>query len=101
MTKLALLALSLAAPAAAIAADNEPQLDPNEVICQTVRVTGSRLAMSRRCATRAQWLEDQRQQRAQLNERTLRQVNPQGMSASERAFANGRSVNVGTTRVPQ
>ena len=74
MTKFAILVLALAASTAAVAETSTATLDPNEVICQTVRVTGSRLGASRRCATRAQWIEEQRQQRAQLAERQLRQT---------------------------
>ena len=102
MTKFAILLLSLAAPVAATAADtNTPTPDPNEVVCRTTRVLGSRLGMSRRCATRAQWAEDDRQQRAQLNERQLRQTQPSAMTPAERARAFGRSINVGQTSVPQ
>lgn len=94
MKKLALLAFGLisAMPAPLAAADNTPTTDLNEVICRTVRVTGSRLGMSRRCATRAQWAEDERQQRTVQNERTLRQSNPQGMNPGERGAAFGRYV---------
>jgi hypothetical protein len=101
MKKLAVLIFATIASAVpALAETSTPQPDPNEVICRTQRITGSRVGMSRRCATRAQWLEDERQQRAQFNERTLRQTNPQALSAAERAFANGRSVNVGGSPVP-
>jgi len=98
MTRSAILIVALSAAAAAAA--ETPAGDPNEIVCRTVSATGSRLAQSRRCATRAQWAEDERQQRAQFNERTLRQTNPQALSAAERAFANGRSVNVGGSPVP-
>jgi hypothetical protein len=95
MTKLALLVLTLAGPAAAIAQDTAPTLDPNEVICRTERQIGSRLGASRRCATRAQWLEDDRQQRTQLSERQTRQTQPSEMNPAARARAFGRSVNTG------
>jgi hypothetical protein len=92
MKKLAVLTFGLIAamPAPVAAADNSATPDPNEVICRTTRVTGSRLATSRRCATRAQWLEDDRTQRAQLAERQLRQTQPSCMSAVERMTAQGR-----------
>jgi hypothetical protein len=90
MMKFAILALTMAASTAAVAENTTPNLDPNEIICQTVSVTGSRLGRSRRCATRAQWAEDQRSQRANLDERTLRQTNPQAMNPGERATMNGR-----------
>ena len=93
MKKLALLAFGLisAMPAPlAAAADNTPTPDPNEVICRTVHMTGSRLAMSRRCATRAQWAEDDRAQRAALSAAQTRQTQPSCMSVSERMNASGR-----------
>lgn len=37
--------------------------DPNEIVCQTWRETGSRLRANRYCATRAQWAEHIRQER--------------------------------------
>jgi len=83
-------ALAAAAPAPALADTNAPQLDPNEVICRTVSATGSRLATSRRCATRAQWLEDERAQRTWLNERQTRQTQPTCMNPAERARVFGR-----------
>lgn len=90
MTKFAMLVLAMAAPTAAIAADTPPTADPNEVICRTVSATGSRLATSRRCATRAQWAEDERTQRAQLAERQTRQTQPSCMNPAERMRVNGR-----------
>jgi len=90
-----LVLLTLASPAStvpALADTTTPQLDPNEVICRTVRATGSRLALSRRCATRAQWLEDERQQRAQAAERQIRQTQPTCMTPGERGTVMGRYV---------
>ena len=85
-----LLVAALAASAPAPADTGTPQLDPNEVICRTVSATGSRLAQSRRCATRAQWQEDERAQRTWLNERQTRQTQPSCMNPAERARAMGR-----------
>ena len=92
MTRSALLLalLSAATAAPALADTSTPQLDPNEVICRTVSATGSRLAQSRRCATRAQWLEDERAQRAWLAERQTRQTQPTCMNPAERARSMGR-----------
>ena len=94
MKKLAVLIFtsitSIASAAPALAENTSPQLDPNEVICRTQRVTGSRVGMSRRCATRAQWLEDERQQRAQLAERQIRQTQPSCMRPAEQMRAAGR-----------
>lgn len=92
MTKFAFLILTMSASTAVLAENTAPTYDPNEIVCRTVSVTGSRLGASRRCATRTQWAEDERMQRTVHNERTLRQVNPQDMNAAERAFANGRYI---------
>jgi len=80
-------------PAPAAADDTSTSIDPNEVICRTVRATGSRIATSRRCATRAQWLEDERAQRTWIAERQVRQTQPTCMSVAERMSANGRYVS--------
>jgi invasion protein IalB len=37
--------------------------DPNEIVCQKIEVLGSRLATKRVCQTRAEWAEQQRQDR--------------------------------------
>lgn len=37
--------------------------DPNEVVCQKIEEIGSRLATKRVCMTRAEWAEQQRQDR--------------------------------------
>lgn len=51
-----------AAPAAAgdTASPKKSGYDPNERICETVTVTGSRLGAKRYCATRAEWDERRR-----------------------------------------
>ena len=92
MTRSAALAaiLCAASPAPAVADTSTPQLDMNEVICRSVSATGSRLAQSRRCATRAQWLEDERTQRAWIAERQVRQTQPSCMNPAERARVMGR-----------
>lgn len=52
--------------------------DPNERICETQKVLGSRLAVRRVCATRAEWAERRAQERdfldRQQNQRCV--VNP-------------------------
>jgi hypothetical protein len=66
----ALVCAGLSLPA--IAAETEkqkPRRDPNEMICRTEPVLGSRLAKRRNCMTRAQWSERQASDRA-LVERT-------------------------------
>ena len=91
MKKLAVLTFGLIAamPAPALAGD-PPSFDPNEVICRTTRVIGSRLGASRRCATRAQWAEDDRAQREALRSAQTRQTQPSCMNPAERARVNGR-----------
>jgi hypothetical protein len=66
MMRLALILTALAASAAFAqqpAAAAEPRLDPNQVICRSEPTPGSRLHGVRRCATRAQWIEQQRLER--------------------------------------
>jgi hypothetical protein len=48
---------------------DESALDPNESICQPVARTGSRLSRARVCMTRAQWAEQRRVTRQNI-ERT-------------------------------
>ncbi len=50
-------AISAAQTAAPPAAQQPPQADPNERICETVSMIGSRLAKKRICASRAEWQE--------------------------------------------
>lgn len=54
----ALLAPSLPLPAAAAETGSSNKAkDPNKVICENQTVIGSRLAVKRKCLTRAQWEE--------------------------------------------
>jgi hypothetical protein len=41
----------------------KPARDPNEIVCERQKETGSRLASTKVCKTRAQWAEDQRADR--------------------------------------
>lgn len=41
--------------------------DPNQMICRNIRETGSMLSRSRVCKTRAQWEEDRRQARQNID----------------------------------
>jgi len=45
------------------ASSSAPALDPNEKICQSQEVTGSRLGKKRVCKTRAEWADFQLQER--------------------------------------
>lgn len=46
----------------------EPVPDPNEKVCQTESVVGSRLATRRVCATRAEWAERRRLDREAIDQ---------------------------------
>lgn len=41
--------------------------DPNKIICRTQTMTGSRLMQSRKCLTRAQWTQLNREERATID----------------------------------
>jgi hypothetical protein len=89
MSILLALALTAAAPAPTPAAAAS-RYDPNQLICETVAQTGTRLGQRRRCATRAQWAEIRRTLRQELERAQTNQVNPQDMNAAERLMAEGR-----------
>lgn len=58
------LALSwLAVPAFGQETKVENSRDPNERVCEKIKVVGSRLASKRYCATRAEWEDKKRQDR--------------------------------------
>ena len=70
--KFALLVVSASVlasvPAAAQSASKERKpADPNEVVCEKQTVVGSRLATKRICQTRAQWAEQRRLDRQDLD----------------------------------
>lgn len=44
------------------------QKDPNEVVCERQEETGSRLSSVRVCKTRAQWAEDRRLTRQEIEQ---------------------------------
>lgn len=50
-------AVSAAQTAAPPPAEQPPQLDPKERVCETVTVIGTRLGKKRVCASRAEWQE--------------------------------------------
>lgn len=64
-------ALTFAAATPALAekekAPNTSTGDPNERICETIKMIGSRLATKRFCGTRAEWEERKRQDREALD----------------------------------
>ena len=55
--------LAFGGPAAA-KTEKSVQRDPNEKVCEDIIPVGTRLAVKRVCATRAQWEEKRRQDRA-------------------------------------
>jgi Holliday junction resolvasome RuvABC DNA-binding subunit len=86
-----IIALALIAMAPADAAAQAPE-DPDVMICRSVPTIGSRLARQRRCATRAQWEENARNERRSTEDAQLSQTQPQGMTPGDRGAAAGRYV---------
>jgi hypothetical protein len=77
LVRLAMLAIALtvpAAPSVAQAPPSSPTADPNEKICESLSMIGSRLSKKRVCATRAEWA-DRRQQDRRDGEAIQRQLN--------------------------
>ena len=71
LVRLFALALSATVPISApIAAQTQPKTayDPNERVCESIPVLGSRLAKRRICATRAEWEEQRRQDRQAVDQ---------------------------------
>jgi invasion protein IalB len=51
----------------------KPAKDPNEIVCEKQEVIGSRLATKRVCKTRAEWAEEKRLNRMDIEKaQTLR-----------------------------
>jgi hypothetical protein len=51
----------------------KPAKDPNEIVCERQEVVGSRLATQRVCKTRAEWAEERRLNRMDVEKaQTLR-----------------------------
>jgi invasion protein IalB len=63
-----LAAPCVAAPASVQQQQNaKPAHDPNEIVCERQKEIGSRLASVKVCKTRAQWAEDQRADRMDID----------------------------------
>lgn len=94
MKMLAVLMLAAAAAAPAFADPPAPApaagADPNEIVCHTTTVIGSRLGRTRQCATRAEWARLQSAEREQARNALRQGAQPTCMSAGERAVVNGR-----------
>jgi invasion protein IalB len=52
--------------------------DPNEIVCQKIEVPGSRLVSKRVCMTRAQWADQQRQDRMDTERAQMQRPCAQG-----------------------
>ena len=51
-----------------LAQSQAPSLNPNEKVCESLTMVGSRLAKKRVCATRAEWEERKRQDRQAVDQ---------------------------------
>jgi len=58
----------LAAPLSAEQSSSKPAKDPNARICEDLSMVGSRLAVRRVCATRAEWEEKRRLDRDAIDQ---------------------------------
>lgn len=67
-------AWSQAPAAGAPAASDAP--DANQILCQSVSETGSRLHHSRVCKTRAEWAQERREQRQEVEHSQTRAERP-------------------------
>jgi len=90
MTKLALLVIALTGPALAAASEPAPGQDPNQIVCRTENVIGSRLNRTRRCATRQAWAQLQDTERTSARNALRQGVQPQDMNPAEKARIAGR-----------
>lgn len=50
--------------------------DPNEMICRSIAEMGTRLNRQRICKTRAEWAEERRQQRQQIDQNQTNRRGP-------------------------
>lgn len=63
------LAIAISSPAAAEGSKRSNQAkDPNQKICEDITLVGSRLAMKRVCATRAEWAAKRRRDRDMVDQ---------------------------------
>lgn len=103
MKTLAVLMLAAAVAAPAFADPPAPApaatggADPNEIVCHTMTVIGSRLGRTRQCATRAEWARLQSAERESTRNALRQGTQPTCMSAGERAAVNGRYNALGGT----
>jgi hypothetical protein len=82
-TLISIIALALSAsaalsqaPSAAPEAKSDGGFNPNEMVCRRINQSGSRLNAARLCMTRQEWIDYQRQQRADTEQSQNRRVAP-------------------------
>lgn len=73
---LGLAAAGLAQPSSSVRPAARLHADPNQVVCETIRETGSRLNVNRICMTNAQWRELRRQTREDVDRAQAVRVRP-------------------------
>lgn len=61
------LAIALSPPADPGTAAAKPKQDPNEMVCEKQRESGSRLSVKRVCMTRAEWADRRLQDRQAID----------------------------------
>lgn len=72
LSAMALAVTSISSTAVAVQANPQPAStgaktsDPNGVVCESQQDTGSRLASHRECKTRAEWAEERRLNRQEI-----------------------------------
>lgn len=71
-----LAAAGFAQPPSAIRPSARLHADPNQMVCETIRETGSRLNVNRVCMTNAQWRELRRQTRQDVDRAQAVRVRP-------------------------
>ena len=59
-----------------LAQSQAPSLDPNEKVCESLTMVGSRLAKKRVCATRAEWEERRREDRQAVDQMQKQIIGP-------------------------
>lgn len=64
-------AMLLPGPASAEPAGKKTTTDPNQVVCRKEEVLGSRLASRKICKTRAEWAEETRENRGNIERAQL------------------------------
>ena len=81
---LAASSIAIATAAQAQKLDQKPDnYDPSEVVCESIKVVGSRLAVKRICATRSEWAAQRKYDRMEV-ERAQTQVRVKNCAQSSK-----------------